>query len=333
MADKTKELLVYCAECDFGTIRLTEREKNFQDELNQEIISLCKSLPQSTQIQALLFLIKYLKAPLPQGLDFFNYFYVPAWSIIYWLIHMAPVGGSLGREDIKNAKIAHSMAMFLHPLDDHLSDGQLPITHLTLLLRSEAWRLMTTALMKFSDDVYRGREIVRELIDDYYSSINDNEELESLDSYCERFKKQMATSLTVPVLIAKKMTADDNLAHAVHSLYGSFGISWRLLDDIIDINEDMMKGIHSAIYHCLPRDLRNRWNKIVIAGSVENSDHAEAVLNYILRNKVINKLNNKICSQLKSAESIADDYGIGGLAEELRCLAKPLKNRQEPLWT
>ena len=60
------------------------------------------------------------------------------------------------RDDDHNAKVAHAMALFPHPLDDHLNDGQLATSHLTLLLRSQAWALMTNALKRLADGVEEG---------------------------------------------------------------------------------------------------------------------------------------------------------------------------------
>ena len=110
MSEKIEDLLSYCSRVDFGAVNLSGEEKEFCNELNIEIISLCKSMPDSTRIDALLFIMKYFKISLPDStridallfimiyfkasfdkdLNFFKYFYVPAWSIIYWLIQSCP---------------------------------------------------------------------------------------------------------------------------------------------------------------------------------------------------------------------------------------------------
>jgi hypothetical protein len=81
--------------------------------------------------------LKYVKTSF-EKLNLFRLYYVPAWSVIYWLIQSDTGGSGLTQVDIKNAKAAHFLAMFLHALDDHLTDHQVPATHLTLLLRSQA---------------------------------------------------------------------------------------------------------------------------------------------------------------------------------------------------
>jgi hypothetical protein len=331
MEGKIEDLLSSCSEIDFGDLNLSDGEKEFCNELNNEIISLCKSLPESTQTDASLFFMRYLRTSFGEELNFFRYFYVPAWSIIYWLIQSSPDDKGLEQKDIKNAKTAHSMAMFLHSLDDHLNDNELPVTHLSLLLRSQSWMIMNNALNSLAGGVDEGHEIVQGFIDDYYSSICGSEEIESLDRYCDLFRKQMATWLIVPVLMTKKMTTDKEFTHAIRTAYGSFGIAWRLLDDIKDIETDMMKSTHSSIYICLSEDIKNCWDKDTGEKIDKNSSDAKVILNYILENSVIDRIKERIRSELKSAASIANDYNITGLADEFRCLLSPLKNRQDHL--
>lgn len=327
MEDKLEDLLSSCSEIDFGAVNLSNDGKEFCRELNNEIISLCKSLPESTQADALLFFMRYFRIPLGQELSFFRNYYVPAWSIIYWLIQSVPKGGRLEREDMQNAKSGHSMALLLHPLDDHLNDGQLPATHLALLLRSQSWMITNIAFKNLADGVDGGEEIVQGFIDDYYSSICGSEEIESLDSYCNHFRKQMATWLIVPVLMTKKATANEEFTDAIQTAYESFGIAWRLLDDIKDIKIDMMKGSHSAIYVCLPEDKRNLWDRGTGEKIDKNSGRTKVILDYVLENSVIERIKEKICSELESASSIADNWDMSALADEFRCLVKPLKNR------
>jgi hypothetical protein len=264
-------------------------------------------------------------------LNFFRNYYVPSWSIIYWLTKSFPIDKKLTEKDIKNAITAHSMAMCLHSLDDHLNDGEMPVTHLNLLLRSQSWMIMNNALSTLADGVDGGLEIVRGFIDDYYSSIGGSIEILSLDSYCNLFRKQMATGMIVPVLMTKKMTRDEEIVSAIQKAYGSFGVAWRLLDDIKDIETDMMKRIHSSIYVSLPESIKNYWDKHDQEQLDKKNDKAMVILDCLLENGIINKIKERICNELQSAASIADFYKIAGLADEFRFLAKPLKNGQDPL--
>lgn len=329
MEDKVEDFLSYCSEIDFGTVNLSEREKEFCSELNSEVISLCKSLPKSTQADALLLLLRYFRIPFGQEFSFFRNYYTPSWSIIYWLIQYGLEGKGLGQKDIKNAKTAHSMALLLHPIDDHLNDNEWPVTHLALLLRSQLWMTMNGALRRLTDEVDGGEEIVGGFLDDYYSSIRSSKEILSLDYYCDLFRKQMATGYIAPALIMRKMAANEEFDHAIRAAYGSFGIAWRLLDDINDIQTDMMNGTKSAIYSCLPTNIRDYWSKRSEEEFDKQSVCFKAILDYILENDVIEKIKERICTELNSAAAIADDCNMTGLADEFRYLLKPLKISQD----
>jgi len=331
MAANIERLFEHCTRVDFGTVDLADGQEEFQADLNHVILSLCKSLPKSTQSEMLFSLMKYLKVPPDNPMNFVNYFYVPAWSILYWMIQAVPGGNRLEPEDVQNAKIAHTMAMLLHPLDDHLNDGQLPVTHLNLLLRSQAWSRMTRALAQSSENVIGGEQIVAGYIDEYYSAITEDRAVESIESYCDLFRKQMATCMIVPVLMAKKMTSDESFVHAVTSAYASFGIAWRLLDDIVDIKDDMTQGNHSAIYICLPEDLRNCWDREERQGRSGTLCREEELSDYILENGLIQRINNRICRELESAQSHANDHGLVGLASEFKGLLVPLESRKDAL--
>lgn len=328
MNDKSGNLRSFCSAINFAEVDLLSEEEAFRRKFNDEIIALCRSLPESTQTDAILFLTQHLATPIGRELDFFKNYYAPAWSIVYWLIRTDSGDKRLGPQDIKSAVTAHAMALFLHPLDDHLHDGQLPATHLTMLIRSQAWMFMNTALNRLTSGCDGGEEIIRIFIDDYYASIGQTGELPDLDSYCDLFRKQMATWYIVPVLMASKMAADEKLTHAVQTAYGSFGIAWRLLDDLMDIETDMLNGHHSAVYICLPEPIQAQWDKYTLA---KNNGHAEIIFDCIRKHRVADTITRRICCELETAASIFDGYYMNRLAHELRRLAKPLKNRQNPL--
>ncbi len=229
------------------------------------------------------------------------------------------------------AKTGHTMAMFLHAFDDHLIDGQLPVTHLALLMRSQSWMIMNQAYKRLARGVEKGAEIVRGFIDDYYSSITASAAAQSLDSYSAIFRKQMATWLIAPVLLAKRIDTDDEYSRSIQSAYCSFGIAWRLLDDLQDIEKDMIRGVHSSIYVCLNQDLRGLWDKSTGEKQGQNNGYVQTILRYVLEEGVIDRIKDRACSELESAASIANSCGMPGLAGELCCLLKPLKKVQNHL--
>ena len=322
MEKEIKRLLLLCSEIDFGAVNLSEGEKNFCSEMNQEVISLCKSLPESTHRKAFTFFKENFRIPRSQKFSFSINYYVPSWSILYWLFQSLPEHKKLQQENRQNAKTAHAMALILHPLDDHLDDGQIPATHLTVLLRSQAWMIMTAALSRLAEGIDGGEKIVRGFVNDYYSSIKGSEDIPSLERYCDHFRKQMATWLIVPVLLAKKIS-NKKFTNSIQTAYESFGIAWRLLDDIKDIETDMMRGTKTSIYNCLSKDIKNYWDK---HGREERDKNRSfnIILDYILENRVIESIRELICRELKSAASSAEECNLTGWANEIRSLLRPL---------
>lgn len=321
MENKIAAWLTSCCEIDFGEVNLSDEQKIFCNQWSDESILLYKTLPESMQADAILFLTKYAKTSITE-FNLFRMYYVPAWSIVYWLIRSDSGGNRLQPKDIRHAKTAHFMAMLLHALDDHLSDHQVPVTHFTLLLRSQSWMLMNNALKEMALEVDDGQHLVRRLINDYYASIGNSHATPCLDRYCDLFRKQMATWLIVPALMTQLLARDKKFSKAIQQAYGSFGIAWRLLDDIQDIESDMANGVPSSIYVCLPKDMRDCWKK----NESRPNNGASAVTKYIFENKIIEIIKERICSELMSAAGIADNCCLPGLANEFRCLLKPLKN-------
>ena len=331
MNDKFDNLLAACSEMNFGAVDLSNGQKAFCTDLNDEIFSLCRSMPESTQTDALLFFMQYLRTSLGKELNFLKYFYAPAWSIIYWLVQPGATPQELELIDIGNAKTAHTMAMLLHALDDHLCDGEIPVTHLALLLRSQSWMVMYEAFNRLGEAVNGGNKIIQEFINDYYSSIRSSQEINSLDAYCELFRKQMATWLIVPVLMSEKMSPGDEFGEAIRSAFGSFGIAWRLLDDLKDIEIDMVKGVHSAVYVCLSKESKKAWGRDAVEKADENSDYRKIIFDAVLENDIIGKIKKRICSELDSAAGAADRFNLTGLANEYRSLVRPLRVQQNLL--
>ncbi len=332
MEDKIKEFLSRCSAMHFGAVRLSEKQNKFYRQFNDENISLCDSLPKCVQEEALRFLKEYSGIKRDEDSDFFKNYHAPSWSVIYWLTHSDHhKSDNLTKEDIHDAVAAHAMAMNLHSLDDHLNDGQISVNHLTLLLRSQSWMIMNAALNRLAAGVDGGNKIVQRFLNDYYASICNPQEPESLDGYCDRFRKQMATWVIVPVLISKKIGHDENLTDALQKAYESFGIAWRLLDDLQDIEKDMERSEHSAIYIGLTDETKTWWDEIPLEKSGNRKRYTERILDHILSDRIVELVKKKAVSELESAASIADSVKLTGLADEFRSLVKPLKNERSHL--
>ena len=309
---------------DFGGVCFSGTQKGFYQDLNGKILTLCDALPESVQTDALLFLMKYSGLSMGQKLEFFRNYKVPSWSLVYWLSHHAP-SNRLSQKDINQAMTAHAMAMILHSLDDHMNDGQMPATHLTLLLRSQAWMIMQHSLKKLSANIDEGEKIVVDLIDAYYAGIAGPSDSHSLDLYCNLFRQQMATWLITPVLILQKLECDKEYIHSIQMAYESFGIAWRLLDDINDIEMDMHNGEYSAIYVDLPLKMKKLWHKGKKTDAVYKNKKKDIIIGYIIDTNLVERIQNRIIKETQSAVSIFANCGLDGLSMECRYLLEPLE--------
>ncbi len=305
----------------FGRITLSEDLEVFRQDLNAEMLSFFRSLPESTHMDVLSFFRQHFQTPILPRFDYFNNYYAPSWSVLYWMERMLEGGDALSPKMRSAAITAHAMALFLHPLDDHLNDGQLPASHLNLLLRSQAWLRMNIALDWMTARVAGGSLIVQNFLDQYYASIGTSTTITTLDGYCSHFRKQMATWMSAPVLMAMAMALGDDFIDDLQAAYGSFGIAWRLMDDLQDLDVDIISGSHSACYFALSTDIRRLWDQ---SSSTGRQDSAENIKTIIQSRGVWESIVQRMHFELQSAAATMEALQMRGLAEEMRCLARPL---------
>lgn len=325
--DRLKDFLSQCEKMDFGPVVLSESERVFYRRLNGQVLSLCRSLPRSVQTDSLLFLMEYSGLVPGGALDFFASYYPPIWSSLYWLSrHFTSVESRSARRAVFEALTAQSMAMLVHSLDDHLQDGQIPSSSLTILLRGRAWALMSTAFKRLGGGVPGGDRIVHDYIGDYNCSVPGDPRIASLAEYCHRFERQMGIGLIAPVLMATKMTGSTAFVRAVEKALRCFGIAWRLLDDIKDVLTDLECGTHTSIYLSLPEEIRSCWDGMKTDLGRVRKRKERIILTHILERDLIHRLKRRICTELELGASVAEAYGITGLAAEFRSLSTPLRS-------
>ena len=318
----TNGVTTFTSNC-FGQVNLTPALEKFRHVLNREIIELLHSLPASMHADAVIFFLEHRGTSFIPQFDFFRHYHAPSWTTLYW-IAKHDRSGRLTPRECRWAQTAHAMALFLHPLDDHLNDGQLPPSHLSLLLRSQAWLRMQQALEPLAARVKHGDGLVRNFLDDYYASIATPPPAATLDGYCDHFRKQMATWLIVPVLMARRQTADPGFATTLQLAYEAFGIAWRLLDDLQDIEPDRCSATPSAIYHTLPGRLRSQWRR---EGTAAERSPANEIDAYLATHDVQDTIRDRIDRELALAADSFTDLGLVGLAAELQALARPFQRR------
>lgn len=325
MENAASSILTYCSSIDFGKVALAREEKSFYGLLNDGILRIIKSLPSSMQTDALLCLTNHLKLPIKKDIEFFAGFYPPTWSILYWLWRSFSNQKIFPPNEMRIYCSVHAAAMLLHLLDDHLTDGEMQVTHLALLIRSQLWLFLNRALADLSNKKNNNSPIINKYIDGYYASIESTARQHSLNSYCMHFKKQMGLGYIAPILLAKRMTGNDRLATAVEGLFGAFGTAWRLLDDLHDISDDLVRGAKSSIYCCLPESIKQCWDcsKRTKTGNQKTTAYIVAA---IFETDIIEQVISRICHELELAATMADLNYIRGYADEIRLIAKPIRN-------
>ncbi|MBP7737509.1 MAG: class 1 isoprenoid biosynthesis enzyme [Spirochaetes bacterium] len=332
----TDPILRACSTVSFGPIDIGDAAgfyrpidigdaAGFYRRLNSHMTALCRSLPETMQTKAMMFLMEYGRIAVGESLDFFKHYYAPSWSALYWTVAAPGACGAISEQDLDDALRCQAMAMSLHSFDDHLVEGGVAASHLTLLVRSQAWRFMKDAIGRFCDGLPGGSAIAAGLINDYYCAITEGEASKDLDGYCDLFRKQMATWVVMPVLCARKSGKGEEFITALRGSYESFGIAWRLLDDIQDLEDDMADGAHSAVYVCLDDRGHALWNEKGQDTGKGAEKRSERICAMVSEGKIIESIAGRIVAELDKAAALADGIGLRGLGDEYRVLAGPVR--------
>lgn len=304
----------------FGPVSLTADQTLWLDSLNATLPQLCRRMPAALQDAALLSIQQHFtNFQLQHLLRFFTKFYPPTWTIVYWLSQSDP---STAPEEIATMLRGQAMAMFLHMLDDHLVDGQIPLDNLLLQLRTEAWTLYAQATADLAGAISDGSAWRDSLISRYFGGVHRPAVPHDLDSYCAGFCHQSATGLVIPVLLARRLGLD---SAAICSAYEDFCIAWRLLDDLRDLPDDVAAGVRSGIYYSLDPEGRRAWD--ACAGTGLDSPHGQA-LSAALNGGCLDRFAAQIVARLDQAAALAGSFGLPGYAAELNDLAAPLRAAQ-----
>ncbi len=298
----------------FGAPALRDAALRVHALVNAAIPELCRALPPSQRTDAALFLMRYGSAMRDGAPEFFRNFYAPSYTVLAHVDSSAAAPRCSPRGSLERAAAAHAMAMLLHSLDDHLCDGELPPTQLSLLVRSEAWRRYRHALGELSDGDAAARALTDECVDAYYRGVTTDLRPASLESYMDRFRDEMATWCAAPLALARLRGFSEEELAGIRRAYECFGIAWRLLDDLQDAEENFAERRATALWAALPPSGRAAWengDRDLARGAIESEGAAEALLRTIV-------------GLLREGAVIAEGLGMAGLAEEYRALAAPL---------
>ncbi|HEY6561020.1 MAG TPA: class 1 isoprenoid biosynthesis enzyme [Polyangiaceae bacterium] len=293
-------------------MRLDPFEKDLFRALNRRIPAICRELPRSIRDLGMYYLLEHFtKYRLGNLANFFGKFYAPSWTYIHWLCEKLPPA----RRDVFERLCVQVQAsgMLLHILDDHLSDGDAPVSSVSLQLRTQAWQQLEAgaeglALAVGSPAALRWQE----LVDQYFAAICERE-VPTFEAYVDRFRGQVATGL----IAARALCAAGSVDFArFREGFEQFTIAWRLLDDLRDISEDLERGEHSSIYYLLPEHERADW-----AANRASKSFEQAVV------QASTQLVNDAMTRLERASALLYDIGLPHYAAQVFSLGLPLQMR------
>jgi hypothetical protein len=167
--DSTIAPLKAYQQINFGKIALTLPQRESLAGLNRQLIPFCQSLPPALQTGAVFAIQQHFTGfQLGNLQQFFTKFYAPSWTILGW---MGDNSGAITAAELEQAIHLQGMAYFLHMLDDHLADGQIPVSHLMLQLRTQAWMRFTQGAEQLVLSEHRRESLIYGWINRYFSGV------------------------------------------------------------------------------------------------------------------------------------------------------------------
>lgn len=274
---------------------LTEEERRKLSVLNSAIPSMCQTFgPGLASHLAIRIQTSLGKSSLDSLTGFFNLFYYPAWTTLY---HLARNQG-YGEEQIDSLLRGQAMAMFLHMLDDHLVDGEIPVDHMLLAIRSRAWQI-------YEDITIQGgvpRDRFQNSMHRYVLAVSSPPETErqtrNLGEYLQRFREQAITWFVLIEQLCQKEPQGEKILQ----MYEEFVFFWRLLDDWRDWEEDLEQGERTAFTIILEQE-----KDVIRAGA---------------------RLRDMIRIHLKRASDLALEVGLPAVARQLSALGDQTREIQ-----
>src|SRR5262249_49751559 len=161
------------------------------------------------------------------------------WSFLHWLPNAAQM--RIEPAILRAAKTVQATGMVVHQFDDHLSDGQMPVSLVTLQFRTIAWQRFLKESRWLCERLRMRVSLIDEHTTAYLTSLHRPSPTGSLDVYCRRFIRQIGIWTLVPRIFGR-FVAGPRGGNALTRIVEDFGICWRVLDDIQDAREDVRDG-------------------------------------------------------------------------------------------
>lgn len=263
-----------------------------------------------------------------EATEFYRLFYQPVWSFLHWVAARATP--SIPPSAMDDACTAQALGLFLHLWDDHLCDGQLQTTQLSLQVRTDAWVAYLAAARRLAQHVGAPQRLVDDHVATYLTAIHIPERIDSLVDFCGRFERQIAIWTLVPHLLGPAIggtQVGDDLAH----MLTAFANAWRVMDDIQDVDDDVLAGIESAVWQVLDAAGRQAWAACHVQSKPLGQLHAAswlALQEHINDSGCMTELLASTDGWLETAAALAKKNRWPELAEEI--LAHRPANLMEP---
>ena len=248
---------------------------------------------------------------------FFGLFYQPVWSFLHWVI--ADAAEPLPQAIVDDACTAQALALFLHLWDDHLCDGQLPTTQLSLQVRTDAWAAYLAAASRLALQVGAPQAEVDAHVSTYLSAIHMAESIDNLDDFCARFERQIAIWTLVPRLLGRAL-GNPQAGEELAAVLAAFCKAWRLMDDLQDVESDVLAGVESAAWQVLDPTGRAAWAECHRLSKPLGQLHAQAwalLLQQLDDGGAIARLLALSSGWLESAAALAETKQWPQLAAEI----------------
>ena len=293
---------------DFGKPIVSKEFEDLEQRLEVEIQELALNLPEPLRAGA-----SSLLKRLHRGRrSFISLFYLPTWS---FLIEV-PIK-QLSKETFPLALRAHAMSLFLHYWDDHLVDGQLRTTHLSLQIRTLAWERFIESVHELAGIAHK--TTVQDYVGRYFYGIYKERHIENIEAYCKQTELQAATWTLTPLLLAH-LKGSPYPSDEVPRFINAFCKAWRMVDDIQDVKADLFDKTKTGVYFSFPSQQSALWDEVAKGKAVEPSIWKDALHQAIFA--TIERTNHFLSQAIESAKKLAWDKTI----TVLMSMSIPLKH-------